>query len=490
MKRRIRHTIVFLIAVLLLLAGCDSAGNTKGPETTAATTMAQAAWDSELAQICKSIPLPGGEQGKGSLSTEGSVTTGTTTFSNLKLYGFVKWIGELVQDGWYVFGNEANKGAVHITMAYSTRDETLRLTVEADSARGVWPSPVTAELDYMVPFYNGSNLVSKEELDLENYEDAFQCTFESAAEEVVLKYIKKLEDAGYRNLGQASGLYVLENGIYEVNIFLDPDGVRPVEVKLLKHTIAAVPLPPWPDELPNEFANVLPLMGSPVSTVEPAIIGYTIDVNDVSSYEVYTWYSALPGKGWSEIEDNGNAVHAQMGFLLGTVYFDSPSMTFGFTVEQQDSERTDGATAAATSGQTAGNVNTTPNTNTSGHNTGDVTYTYKLTSGKYEGDDVENAVREEFGQNASVADWTVLKRAYTGEADSFLSDIGVKHNEDVWVNCDDTGYYEGMRHYFLAKIDGVKRDDFLVHDKWDGDTVWLGSWSGIKLRALVLIASQ
>ena len=482
-----------IVAALLLLAGCRTAIPASQP-TASPAPAAGPGWGSQLAQICGDIPVPGGEQGEAGLITEGSVTTGTTSFGSVKLYDYVQWIGALVQDGWYVFGNEANKDATHIAMTYSTRDETLRLAVAEDSARGVWPEPVTAELDYMVPFYGYSKLVSTTELDLNNYDLAVQCTFENAPEQDVLKYLKELEEAGYRNLGHASGLYVLENGIYEVNVFLDPGGVKPLEIKLLRHTVALVPLPPWPDELPEDYARVLPRMGSPVSSVEQAVNGYTVDVNDVSSFEVYTWYGALPGMGWGAIGADGSAVNAEAGFALGDVNFDSPGMTFGFTIEAQDSEGTATATAAATPQKTAGDgsakATATTGTHTSGHNTGDVTYTFRLTSKKYEANEVENAVKQEFGQHASVADWAVLKREYAGKADSFLSGIGVKHNEDVWVNRNGTGYYQGPRRYFLAKIDGVGREDFLIHDTWDGNTVWLGSWSGIELRAIALVPSQ
>ena len=135
-----------IVAALLLLAGCRTAIPASQP-TASPAPAAGPGWGSQLAQICGDIPVPGGEQGEAGLITEGSVTTGTTSFGSVKLYDYVQWIGALVQDGWYVFGNEANKGATHIAMTYSTRDETLRLAVAEDSARGVWPEPVTAELD-------------------------------------------------------------------------------------------------------------------------------------------------------------------------------------------------------------------------------------------------------------------------------------------------------------------------------------------------------
>lgn len=496
--------IACLMVCALALSGCaQTTGGSQatGDPSQSATAAAGQGWGGQLADICGDIPFPGtGTLGGSSLQTSGSVTAGTAQIGRVKLYDYVQWMGLLEKDGWYVFGNEANKGAGHIVMRYSTGDETLHVEVTSDASRGVWPSAVSRELDYMIPYYKASAFVSAQQLQLQNYDQAVRCTFQNAPEQDVQEYMRGLETAGFKNLGHASGLYVLEKGVYEVNVYISLDGDKPIEVTLLKHSVALVPLPPWPETLPQEFAQRLPLVGSPVKTVEEAESGYRIEVNDMSGCEVYVWYSSLANAGWSDISANGNAVNAQAGILLNSVAFDTQSMVFGFTAAHQDSEGTAAVTAQpptptaapkTTPVQNATAVPAlTPTNHTSGHNTGDVTYSYRLTSGKYEADDVEFAVKKEFGQKASVADWANIKRDYAGKADSFLTGLGVKHNEDIWVNCNYTGYYEGGRRYFLAKIDGAKRDGFLIHDRWDGDTVWLGSWSGMKLRALALIPSQ
>ncbi|MFZ5974834.1 MAG: hypothetical protein ACOYU3_05420 [Bacillota bacterium] len=496
MLKKAYCAVAHIIMSVVLLAGCGPNNNgtaSTGQPPPSASAIVQG-WGSELSELCQSITLPAGVLGDTSLEETGNMTTGAAAINQLKLYDYVQWLGSLEEKGWYLFGNEANKGATHIEMSYSTLDKALHVKVTLDKARGEWPAPVSAELDCMIPFYKYSEPVSATELQLADYDRAFKCTFKNATGEDVQKYMQELVNAGFNNKGQASGLYVLQKGLYEVNVFVDPDGVKPVEITLLKHTVQMVPLPPWPGELPSEYAAVLPLMGSPVKSIEQAVIGYKVEINDVSSYEVYQWYKALPGKGWGAINADGSAIHAQAGLALASVNFDSPSMIFGFTVEKKDSESTAAATATPAAAQTprnsTGNTTATPSNNTSGHNTGDVTYTYKLTSGKYGAEDVEAGVKKEFGYKASLADWSNLKREYAGQADAFLTGLGVKHNEDIWVSRNYSPYYKGERHYFLAKIDGVKRDGFLIHDRWDGDTVWLGSWSGMKIRAIVLVPSQ
>jgi ferredoxin/predicted nucleic acid-binding Zn ribbon protein len=114
-------------------------------------------------------------------------------------------------------------------------------------------------------------------------------------------------------------------------------------------------------------------------------------------------------------------------------------------------------------------------------------YTFALTKGYYGEYELEQAVIEEYGAGATVADFAEIKELYETDAAGFLDAVGVAHNEDIWINNNGSGWYSQTRHYFLARLDGDLRSDFLSHGEFGGNTAWLGSWFDLELRVLVKV---
>jgi len=114
---------------------------------------------------------------------------------------------------------------------------------------------------------------------------------------------------------------------------------------------------------------------------------------------------------------------------------------------------------------------------------------YALTARKYsETENLDLAVKLEFGLTASVADWNEIKDKFSGRGREFLDGIALtKYDEGAICYKGGSGYWSGNRHYFLARHDGKLPTTytFLVHDTIDKHMIDLGSWYGIRKRVVV-----
>ena len=114
---------------------------------------------------------------------------------------------------------------------------------------------------------------------------------------------------------------------------------------------------------------------------------------------------------------------------------------------------------------------------------------YALTRYTYaETENLDLAVKLEFGPSARVADWNEIKAQFSRRGEEFLDGIGLT-NYDEGALCYRGGskYWSGNRHYFLARHDGKLPTayTFLVHDTIDNHMIDLGSWYGIRKRVVV-----
>jgi hypothetical protein len=112
-------------------------------------------------------------------------------------------------------------------------------------------------------------------------------------------------------------------------------------------------------------------------------------------------------------------------------------------------------------------------------------YCFLLTKGYYSEQEAAAGAVKEYGDGAKMADWNDIKSLFGGEIKKFLLSVGAVSNEGIWIAYNGSEY-DGTRHYFLAFIDGVTRDDFLKYDDM-GDDAWLGSWYDLNLRVFCKI---
>lgn len=114
---------------------------------------------------------------------------------------------------------------------------------------------------------------------------------------------------------------------------------------------------------------------------------------------------------------------------------------------------------------------------------------YALTQLYYsETDDLDMAVRSEFGSSAQVADWDGVKAQFSGRASEFANGVGlIEYDENALLYRGGAAYWSGSRHYFVALHYGQLPQNytFLVHDSIDNHVLDLGSWYGMRMRVLV-----
>ncbi len=109
-----------------------------------------------------------------------------------------------------------------------------------------------------------------------------------------------------------------------------------------------------------------------------------------------------------------------------------------------------------------------------------------MTRGVYAAaDDLEAAVRREFGAAAALADWDELARLHADDAAALADELtlAVSMGGPLLQRGGERQASEN-RHYFMQRFDGRKPDYFLVHAEMGGMTIALGSWMGMQARVL------
>lgn len=110
---------------------------------------------------------------------------------------------------------------------------------------------------------------------------------------------------------------------------------------------------------------------------------------------------------------------------------------------------------------------------------------FRVTNAAYsETANLDQAVKNEFGNDYSVADWTDIT-AHSGDIQNWANSIGMDHNDYYFVTWNGQGF-SGNRHYFITRFDGTVDPGYLVHDQIGGNIITLGSWYGIQERILAI----
>jgi hypothetical protein len=110
---------------------------------------------------------------------------------------------------------------------------------------------------------------------------------------------------------------------------------------------------------------------------------------------------------------------------------------------------------------------------------------FVLTQGLYlDTANMDVAVKQEFGANATVADWSTIAASFSQNIELFCSTVGLL-TTDAWVYDNGQGWWNSYRHYFVEVHNHTVPPNWLVHSEIDNDYVDLGSWYGFKIPILV-----
>jgi hypothetical protein len=107
---------------------------------------------------------------------------------------------------------------------------------------------------------------------------------------------------------------------------------------------------------------------------------------------------------------------------------------------------------------------------------------FAVTKGAYsEKADLEAAAKQEFGPNATVADWAQIKATYGGSEQQirdFCGRSGIPARESVYLLNNGQSFWQESRHYLMTRFDGNPPPNWLIHDQIQSYHLCLGSWHG------------
>jgi len=105
---------------------------------------------------------------------------------------------------------------------------------------------------------------------------------------------------------------------------------------------------------------------------------------------------------------------------------------------------------------------------------------FTLTQGVYHCDAaMDAAVKNEFGPQATVADWTTIRALFSEDIEAFCDSVGLMdYSSEAWCYADGEAWWETWRHYFVSRHNHDCPDWWLAHDNIDNHFLDLGSWCG------------
>lgn len=115
-----------------------------------------------------------------------------------------------------------------------------------------------------------------------------------------------------------------------------------------------------------------------------------------------------------------------------------------------------------------------------------VCFPYRVSNGAYAyTDNIPNAVLQEFGPDAKIAEWSDIKAEFGQSVQSiqdFMERVGIDKptspsTENYFVTRDGIEFNSSTRRYFVTRFDGVRRSGYLVHDTIQADQLVLGSYN-------------
>lgn len=112
---------------------------------------------------------------------------------------------------------------------------------------------------------------------------------------------------------------------------------------------------------------------------------------------------------------------------------------------------------------------------------------FKITSGKYnEREDLDQAIRMEFGDQYRLADWNDI-RLFSTNIEKWADSIGLVTGEENSLLISNYGYRIWLsRQYYISRFNHAKPGNYLAHESINDDFVCLGSWTGMNNHVLAV----
>ncbi len=389
------------------------------------------------------------------------VRTLSAGYAGISLPALLDFLKSIDKENWYLTGNNAYKGSRSLDIAYDFEAQKLHLDFTIDDSKPEWPEVLPQNLAYSIPVFPYGQFGSFEEREMPEAEKAFMLVYKDVALPDVMAYEETLISSGFELDQEINGQrFFLKNTLFAT---VSPNALTgEVAIILGSFKVSYVPLPPWPDPLPEKYQRLLSPVGA-MCSVTAITEGFELTAEKMMLSEMYAFFTAIQGYyEWAAISESGSTQHTGQNCALKVVSYNTDENRLVMHLLVEDAE----ANARRSRG-------------------GDDPFYFGMTQNTYYEQQAMDGILDEFGQTVEMASWEEIKALYGDRFAQFLDEVGVRPGEDVWVIFKKSGF-DGHRHYFLARISGSPREDFLLYDKV-GDEAWLGSWYGIKLRAMVKI---
>jgi hypothetical protein len=112
---------------------------------------------------------------------------------------------------------------------------------------------------------------------------------------------------------------------------------------------------------------------------------------------------------------------------------------------------------------------------------------FRVSVGMYnEKEDLDQKIGAEFGNDFRLADWSELL-TLGANIEAWADSLGLAEGEENSLLVSNEGYRIWLgRQYYISRFNHKRPRHFLAHDSMDDDLVCLGSWFGLRQRALAV----
>jgi hypothetical protein len=112
---------------------------------------------------------------------------------------------------------------------------------------------------------------------------------------------------------------------------------------------------------------------------------------------------------------------------------------------------------------------------------------FRISNGLYnEREDLDRAVRDEFGDDYRLADWQDIL-PFKKDIEPWADAVGLEAGRDKALLISNEGWRIWLsRQYFITRFNHGKPRDYLAHESINDDFACLGSWYGLRMRLLAV----
>ncbi len=261
------------------------------------------------------------EEGKvplDSLSREGSLETILSGYCDVSLPEVITLAEKLEEDRWYLTGDHALRDKRSLLLRFDLKTRRLTLELTIDAGKAVWPDVLTPQLACTTPVFTGGIYKDAAPQEIENRLDNVTLTYAQVKPDDALAYEALLAQEGYEQREAEDKRTEYAKNLSFVRLGYRADEEM-LDITVGRYLVYFVPLPPWPDKLPEQLRRTLPPV-APRPVVDAVASGYLAMVTDMTLVSLYRFVnSAQRHYGWAMPGDNATMAHqtipVQLEFL-------------------------------------------------------------------------------------------------------------------------------------------------------------------------------